>query len=65
MTQEYFVKDRNPGWSESETLEEWVIRMIQEKKQDTPEFKAALNFWGRDKFTQIWKAHKAKQKGSA
>jgi hypothetical protein len=36
--------------------------MIEEKRTDTPEFKTALEFFGRAKLEAIWKAHQEKKK---
>jgi hypothetical protein len=52
-----------PEWSDCNSLEDWVIKMIKEKKTDSPEFQAALKYFGRARFEAIWRKHRAK-KGS-
>jgi hypothetical protein len=44
-------------WNGAVTLEECVIKMIQEKKTKTPEFEALLKHFGRGKLEKIWKDH--------
>jgi hypothetical protein len=46
-------------WKEASTLEEWVIRMIEQKKTKEPEFQNALRVFGREKLKAIWEKHKA------
>jgi hypothetical protein len=38
-------------------LSEWVIMVIKTHQARSPEFQAALQYWGREKFEAIWRAH--------
>lgn len=37
------------------TLNDYVCSLFKEKKTDTPEFKALLRVYGREKLAKIWK----------
>jgi hypothetical protein len=41
-------------WERAETLDEWVVRMVLEKRTKEADFQAALRYFGRTKFEQIW-----------
>jgi hypothetical protein len=41
---------------------DWVLKMIEEKRSQEPEFKRRLLLWGRGIFEQIWKQHEAEKK---
>ena len=64
----------NPGkfkpteypWSKAVTFKEWVIQAVESGQTKTPEFQAALNFYGRKRFEEIWREHvKAKKDGGS
>lgn len=57
-----YIKDDDPSWETCVTFEQWVCRMIDEKKTDSPGFQAFLNIPGkRDQITEIYLKHRAKK----
>lgn len=58
----YFVKDIDPSWKESVSLEELVIKMVENGQQNTPEFQALLRGFGRQKLAEIWRNHLKEKK---
>lgn len=60
LTKERGVEDatkRGVWWGYS--LEEWAFKMFEEKKTDTPEFRAVLGVYGKKKLTEIYEKWKS------
>lgn len=57
----FSAEDQDSLWKHASTLEDWVIRMVESGQAKSPEFMVALEFWGREKFEAIWRAHIARK----
>lgn len=49
-------------WSKAVTFRDWVIQSVESGQTKTPEFQAAMSFYGRKRFEEIWREHVASKK---
>lgn len=51
----------NVTWKNASTLEQAVVRMLEEKKGKTPEFQSLVAYFGRERIEKIWKDYRAEK----
>lgn len=60
MSNEYFVKDANPGWEECSSLEEWMRTALQEGQDaQVVALLRCLPDSVKEKYRKIWAEVKA------